>query len=76
MNSSPQKNHSIENNLLSHDENKNITISNDIEKFEKLGKSNLNNSILAYYNINSLRNKIHDLKGIISRTSPDILVIA
>ena len=66
-NSSPQKNHIIENNLLNHDENKNTTISNDIEKFEKLKKSNLNNPIIAYYNINSLRNKMHDLRGIISR---------
>lgn len=41
-----------------------------------LRKSNVNNPIIAYYNINSIRNKIHDLRCIISKALPDILVLA
>ena len=37
---------------------------------------NINNPMIAYYNVNSLRNKIHDLRDIISRSIPDILVLA
>ena len=37
---------------------------------------NLNNPIFSYYNINSLRNKIIDIKEIVSKTLPDVLVLA
>ena len=49
---------------------------NDINKLENLRNENINNPIFAYYNINSLRYKIHDIKEIISRSLPDILVLA
>ena len=70
-------NASIDKNSLSNDENNEKSAnSNDINKFEMLRKSNVNNPIIAYYNINSLRNKIHDLRCIISKALPDILVLA
>ena len=71
MDNLPQVTLTSKNNQSNHEENKNTNISNDIEKFEKLRKSNINNPIIAYYNINSLRNKIHDIRDIISRTLPD-----
>ena len=50
--------------------------SNDIEAFFKIRRTNFNNPLFSYYNINSIRNKIIDLKEIVSKTLPDILVIA
>ena len=41
-----------------------------------LRTKNLNNPFFAYYNINSLRYKFDDLKEILSKTPPDILVLA
>ena len=49
---------------------------NDIDICIKIRLENLNNPIFSYYNINSLRNKIIDIKEIISKTLPDILVLA
>ena len=48
----------------------------DIDTFINLRRKYINNPILTYYNINSLRNKIYDLRVIISRALPDILVVA
>ena len=39
-------------------------------------KTYINNPIVAYYNINSLRNKIHDIREIILKFLPDLLVLA
>ena len=41
-----------------------------------LRNENINNPSFAYYNINSLTSKIHDIRDIISRSLPDILVLA
>ncbi len=58
------------------DSNNDFNETNDINKFKILRNKNINNPIFAYYNINSLRNKIHDIREIISRSLPDILVLA
>lgn len=42
----------------------------------KLRANNLNNPCFSYYNINSLRFKIDDLREIISKSLPDVLVFA
>ena len=53
------------------------TTSNDIEHFSKIRRKNFNNPFFSYNNnINLLRNKIIDLKAIVSKTLPDVLVIA
>ena len=52
------------------------TEENDIERLIKLRKKNIDRPIIAYYNINSLRNKIHDLRVVISRFLPDVIVLA
>ena len=57
-------------------EGDNAFVLNDINKFKNLRNENINNPIFAYYNINSLRYKIHDIREIISRSLPDILVLA
>ena len=49
---------------------------NDIEKFFKFRRDNTQKTIIGYYNINSLRNKFADIKEIVSKSMPDILVIA
>ena len=51
-------------------------ISDDIQCFNKLREENINNPIFTYYNINSLRHKIHDVKEVISRSLPDIMILA
>ena len=48
----------------------------DIEHLVNLRKTYINNPIVAYYNINSLRNKIHDIREIILKFLPDLLVLA
>ena len=49
---------------------------NDIDDLNKLRAKNIQNPFFAYYNINSLRFKFDDLKEIISKSLPDILVFA
>ena len=49
---------------------------NDIDNLNKLRAKNLQNPLFSYYNINSLRFKFDDLKEIISKSLPDVLVFA
>ena len=49
---------------------------NDINDLNKLRAKNIQNPFFAYYNINSLRFKFDDLKEIITKSLPDILVFA
>ena len=49
---------------------------NDIESFFLLRKKAFEHPLLAYYNINSLRNKIGDIKFVVNRCMPDLLVLA
>ena len=49
---------------------------NDINLLNALRAKNIQNPIFAYYNINSLRYKFDDLKEIISKSLPDVLVFA
>ena len=51
MDNLPQVTLTSKNNQSNHEENKNTNISNDIEKFENIRKSNINNPIIAYYNM-------------------------
>ena len=48
----------------------------DISKFFRYRCEHSENPIFAYYNINSLRYKIIDLKEVMERCLPDILVVA
>ena len=48
----------------------------DITIFEKLRQKYMSNPIIAYYNINSLRNKIIDIRYIMLRCLPDVFVMA
>ncbi len=50
--------------------------SSDLEKLIKLRNKYPSNPLIAYLNINSLRNKIIDLKEILGKALPDILVLA
>ena len=50
-------------------------ISTDIGEIFKLGTKNQSNPLIGFLNINSLRNKITDLKLVMERCLPDILVI-
>ena len=47
----------------------------DIEEFFNLRIKNPNNPLIGFLNINSLRNKIIDLRLVMERCLPDILVI-
>ena len=49
---------------------------NDVSTFENFRKKHIFNPILSYYNINSLRNKIADMRIIMMKCLPDVLVIA
>lgn len=53
-----------------------VNESNEIEAFNKLRTKNFENPCICYYNINSLRYKIDDLKEIMSGSLPDVLVFA
>ena len=50
-------------------------ISSDIEDIFNLRTKNPNNPIIGFLNINSLRNKITDLKMVMERCLPDILLV-
>ena len=49
---------------------------NDIQSFFNLRKKAFDHPLLAYYNINSLRNKIVDIKFVVNKCMPDLLVLA
>ena len=46
------------------------------ENLVKLRKKLVKNPMFSYYNINSLRNKFTDIQELVSKTMPDILVLA
>ena len=48
----------------------------ELEDLFRLRKKYTNNSLITYLNINSLRNKIFDLREIMQKALPDILVVA
>ena len=48
---------------------------NDMDKFVNFKCENPQNPIILYYNINSLQNKLTDIKEIVSKSLPNILVI-
>jgi len=48
----------------------------DVSNLNKIRKLNFRNPCFSYYNINSLKNKIDDLKEILKSALPEILVIA
>ncbi len=50
--------------------------SSDLEELVKQRNKHTNNPLISYLNINSLRNKIIDLKEILRKALPDILVLA
>ena len=50
-------------------------ISSDIDDIFSLRTKNSNNPIIGFLNINSLRNKITDLRMVMERCLPDILVV-
>ena len=49
--------------------------SNEIEEFFNPRIKNPNNPLISFLNINSLRNKITDLRYVMERCLPDIMVI-
>ena len=51
-------------------------IQNDLEHLCELRQKLVKNPMISYYNINSLRNKILDIQDIVSKTMPDVLVLA
>ena len=48
----------------------------DIKSSVTLRKKHIHNPFIAYLNINSLRNKIHDIRTMMSEMSPEILTIS
>ena len=52
------------------------TEENDIEILNNLRAKNIQNPFFAYYNVNSLRYKFDDLKEIVAKSLPDVLVFA
>ena len=48
----------------------------DIESSKLIRNKNKDNPFIAYMNINSLRNKIHDLRYLISDIKPEVLTIS
>ena len=51
-------------------------LQNDLENLIESRQKLSNNPMISYYNINSLRNKFIDIQDIVSKTLPDILVLA
>ena len=49
---------------------------NDIVKLNNTRFKNMDNPLFCYYNINSLRFKFEDLKEILQKSLPDIVVFA
>ena len=49
---------------------------NSLDHITNLRLTSPNNPLISYLNINSLRNKITDLKEILKKVSPDYFVIA
>ena len=58
------------------DEENDSMSEDNINNLNKLRAKNIQNPLFAYYNINSLRFKFDDLKEIISKSLPDVLVFA
>ena len=48
----------------------------DIKSAVTLKKKHIHNPYITYLNINSLRNKIHDIRSMISEMSPEVLTIS
>ena len=51
-------------------------INNNLENLTILRRTLTKNPMLSYYNINSLRNKFFDVQEIISKSMPDVIVLA
>ena len=47
----------------------------NIENFMKLRLDNIDNPYICHLNVNSLRNKIHDIRFLVSKILPEILTI-
>ena len=47
-----------------------------LDNISELRLKNVNNPLIGYLNINSLRNKIIDLKEVFAKFSPDYFVVA